>query len=1071
MKIKLVASLMFGAVLVGCGGVSSTSTTTSPQLEGGQVSDGYIKSAEVLVDIISSKDNKGVYDKGDYNTLTDAQGNFVIPESISVKDGTLIYAKGGVNIATGEEFNGTLKGVYSGSSSIVLTPLTTMVAAKVENGDSLDDAKQHVAKALGISKESVDADPAKDIEALKATQQIVAVAKVIQSDDSTKSISDVMEELAKNISSDGNFTKAIDDTTNPKTAQAAKETAQAVKDAIETLEKSFEEEDASSSAAIENIVNEYVVDVALDTIKEDGDLSKALEDAKKDIEDGAILDVAKAVACLDFDTIKAKNSSIDSVSSDLDLDAKSSCEKLYGVKISWISATPQKVDLKTGAIEQENYEDVDVVLEANVSKSDKFTIKPLFITLSSKGHKPVAANDSVTVDENSAVTIDVLANDKDEDGLDTLKLEISSDPSNGSASVKDSKIVYTPNKGYVGNDSLKYKLIDPLGAESEAVVNIVVMPTNSAPVAVDDTIKIKNNEVAYVDVLSNDLDSDGDSLKIVSITKPSSGVASIVDGKIKYTPVAGFVGSVTISYTISDGSESATAKVTIEVIDSISKITQAVSEVENYDLEDNDLETLLNKTKDILSGASSSEKDAQVGLAIVDLFETLDTQVDNLISVNNLDSENLRELLVSDDLDIKLADTISDLSDQTQESSTEVAAKLIAVSQKLDDLYSDPNYTFTYDDFTLNANDAKAISALLELEAAKLEYIAAYKIAKKEYAETKSETLNINGANVDVEYQVVKADPKTALNDSEVLSLNSEAQTHLDRSKEILNSALTKLAAFDKTKSQLDFKDKIDENKAKLSAIKTSLNGGADFVSEDEDGTKTYINVAALFDIDTAPTLSNTLGNNWSYIADSKSYPYEYNATLSKYKNEPIGSYYSSDDSQLKVADMEASYISVPMGSSSKLPAIITKVESSGNTYSGDDVIKYMLGDVRSTGSTLIKEYTNASDVNIVYTITDEPTGYTGPYSCSFSLINAYNTQTDQEVDGNSILSATMSDNTHCQITVTDDSFVGYIYYEVSIEDKYGHKEERYRGFEITGDNQGDSCENYNPLTGECEDD
>lgn len=92
-------------------------------------------------------------------------------------------------------------------------------------------------------------------------------------------------------------------------------------------------------------------------------------------------------------------------------------------------------------------------------------------------------------------------------------------------------------------------------------------PPNNAPTAEDDVITVQqdstNNNIV---VLANDFDTDNDVLTITSATIPSDGGTAIINGTtIIYTPAAGFLGVATFSYTISDGSATDTATVTVTV--------------------------------------------------------------------------------------------------------------------------------------------------------------------------------------------------------------------------------------------------------------------------------------------------------------------------------------------------------------------------------------------------------------------------------------------------------------------------------------------------------------------------
>lgn len=87
---------------------------------------------------------------------------------------------------------------------------------------------------------------------------------------------------------------------------------------------------------------------------------------------------------------------------------------------------------------------------------------------------PTANNDSASTKLNTAVKINVLANDKDPDG-DALTVQITVKPKNGSARVNaDNSVTYTPNKGFFGTDSFTYSVQDGKGGKATAVVTITV---------------------------------------------------------------------------------------------------------------------------------------------------------------------------------------------------------------------------------------------------------------------------------------------------------------------------------------------------------------------------------------------------------------------------------------------------------------------------------------------------------------------------------------------------------------------------------------------------------------------
>ena len=104
------------------------------------------------------------------------------------------------------------------------------------------------------------------------------------------------------------------------------------------------------------------------------------------------------------------------------------------------------------------------------------------ITIDNVNDPPVAANDTVTTDEDTAVSIDVLANDTDPDTeRATLTASVLTQPLNGRARVEsDGTITYTPNANVSGTDSFTYRVSD--GALSDdASVTVTVSAVNDIP--------------------------------------------------------------------------------------------------------------------------------------------------------------------------------------------------------------------------------------------------------------------------------------------------------------------------------------------------------------------------------------------------------------------------------------------------------------------------------------------------------------------------------------------------------------------------------------------------------------
>ena len=186
---------------------------------------------------------------------------------------------------------------------------------------------------------------------------------------------------------------------------------------------------------------------------------------------------------------------------------------------------------------------------------------------------PVAVNDAYTIACDAPVTFNVLANDSDPDS-DPLTITSVSTPGKGTAAISAGRVVYTPAASSCTGtvDSFTYTINDGKGGTSTATVAVtvkaapVVVPTNNAPVAVDDVYIVPCKTSMVLDVLSNDSDKDGDALTITSVTQPTqAGIAISANGKtLTYNPTGVCFVKNTFTYTISDGKGgTATANVTL----------------------------------------------------------------------------------------------------------------------------------------------------------------------------------------------------------------------------------------------------------------------------------------------------------------------------------------------------------------------------------------------------------------------------------------------------------------------------------------------------------------------------
>jgi hypothetical protein len=119
---------------------------------------------------------------------------------------------------------------------------------------------------------------------------------------------------------------------------------------------------------------------------------------------------------------------------------------------------------------------------------------------------PVAQDDSVSTNKNTAVTVNVLANDDDADG-DLLTVAVTDPPTNGTATPNgDDTVTYTPNSGFVGTDSFRYEVTDGKGGQSGAMVTVTVLDASGPTPCFKYSPKKpnKNTQVKFDGVCSSD---------------------------------------------------------------------------------------------------------------------------------------------------------------------------------------------------------------------------------------------------------------------------------------------------------------------------------------------------------------------------------------------------------------------------------------------------------------------------------------------------------------------------------------------------------------------------------------
>ena len=174
-----------------------------------------------------------------------------------------------------------------------------------------------------------------------------------------------------------------------------------------------------------------------------------------------------------------------------------------------------------------------------------------------------ANDDTGTTNEDTAVTVDVLANDGFGGGATVSNV---SNATHGTVVINnDNTVTYTPFADFNGSDSFTYTADTTGGTAETATVNVTI---NAVQDANNDILSTNEDTAGTVDVLSNDTFGAGK-----TVTGVSNGAhGTVVDngnGTVTYTPVANFNGSDSFTYTANstDGiAETATVNVTVSAV-------------------------------------------------------------------------------------------------------------------------------------------------------------------------------------------------------------------------------------------------------------------------------------------------------------------------------------------------------------------------------------------------------------------------------------------------------------------------------------------------------------------------
>ena len=232
------------------------------------------------------------------------------------------------------------------------------------------------------------------------------------------------------------------------------------------------------------------------------------------------------------------------------------------------------------------------------------------VTITGGNDAPVAVDDQIVISEEQLLEAAdglLLANDRDVDHADTLKVTAASDASGsnsrGALSIESSsgRVIYNPAgkfdnlaEGQSTDVKFNYTVTDSKGVSSTAQANVHITGVNDAPVAVDDTLALKQGESTSFNPAGNDTDVDnGDTRRVIGVINPTTnlGQASLdpVSHAVSYTAgsafnylAAGQTKTETFSYTVEDrynGSDRGDVSVTVTGVNDAPEVVNDVVKV------------------------------------------------------------------------------------------------------------------------------------------------------------------------------------------------------------------------------------------------------------------------------------------------------------------------------------------------------------------------------------------------------------------------------------------------------------------------------------------------------------
>ena len=202
----------------------------------------------------------------------------------------------------------------------------------------------------------------------------------------------------------------------------------------------------------------------------------------------------------------------------------------------------------------------------------KCTVATVHVTVAAVNDDPVAAADAATTEEDTAVVIDVLANDTDAEGDGLVVTGASGATKGGVARIASGpdagKLRYTPNANANGGDTFLYMVSDGHGGSATGTVSVWIRPQDDPPVFTFVPGAATILEQSPYGFLAQATDIDSASLTFSLVGAPTGASINPATGQFSWTPTEAQGGTgllCAVKVRVTDGTSTTDADVVLTV--------------------------------------------------------------------------------------------------------------------------------------------------------------------------------------------------------------------------------------------------------------------------------------------------------------------------------------------------------------------------------------------------------------------------------------------------------------------------------------------------------------------------